>query len=212
MILSGQTIRDFCVPPIGLSGLDEPMIKPFTERGVQNGMSYGLSVAGYDVRIRESFTLKPGEFKLASIMEYLDMPSDIVGLVHDKSTWARRGLSLFNTVIEPGWKGYLTVELMNFSDDLLTFESGDPIAQILFLRTDQPCEKPYAGKYQNQEAAPVAARNEATAAPKAVAPKAACPSCNNVPLYVAGDDKCYNCGRNVGTDKPALTLVSSAEI
>jgi dCTP deaminase len=158
MILSGQAIRARCANPDYITTY--PMVQPFVERSVEKGMSYGLSVAGYDVRIREKFVLKPGQFKLASTVEHFDMPKDIIGLVHDKSTWARRGLSLFNTVIEPGWKGYLTLELMNFSDELLSFEHGMPIAQILFMKTDMPCEKPYEGKYQNQEAAPVEARVE----------------------------------------------------
>lgn len=79
-------------------------IEPFFERSVSAGMTFGLGPAGYDVRIAEGFHLWPKGFALASTMEYFRIPSDLIAFVHDKSTWARRGLSLFNTVIEPNGK------------------------------------------------------------------------------------------------------------
>lgn len=148
MILPAQTIRRL-----------KP-VEPFVERSVAHGMSYGLSHAGYDVRIAENVTMYPGDFVLASTVERFDMPADVVGLVHDKSTWARRGLSLFNTVIEPGWRGYLTLELVNNSRQIINIVAGMPIAQILFLRTEEPVETTYKGKYQDQEQGPQEARNE----------------------------------------------------
>jgi dCTP deaminase len=115
-------------------------------------MSYGLSHAGYDVRIAESFWLTPDtRFRLASTMERFQMPTNLVGMVHDKSSWARRGLSLFNTVIEPGWHGYLTLELTYHGDESIRIEAGMPIAQIVFMQLVEPTESPYTGKYQNQE-------------------------------------------------------------
>lgn len=149
MILSAQTIRK--IKPI----------EPFVERTVQNGMSYGLSIAGYDVRCDQDLVLPAAGFKLASTVERFLMPDDVVGIVHDKSTWARRGIALQNTVIEPGWCGYLTIEITNHSDKEIIIQKGDPIAQILFHRTDYPVESPYSGKYQNQESGPQEARNEA---------------------------------------------------
>ncbi len=132
------------------------IITPFVERTSHQGFTYGLSHAGYDVRIRECLILKPHEFRLASTIEHFNMPLDLVAKVHDKSTWARRGLSLFNTVIEPGWRGYLTLELCNKSDMELWIDAGMPIAQILFDKLDQPAVG-YTGKYQDQGACPVSA-------------------------------------------------------
>lgn len=130
-------------------------IEPFVERTVHtNGMSYGLSHAGYDVRIAEDTYLRHGEFRLASTVEKFHMPNDIIAMVHDKSSWARRGLSLFNTVIEPGWFGYLTLELVNHGGVDLMIYQEDPIAQIVFMRLTEPTEVPYQGKYQNQAAGP----------------------------------------------------------
>lgn len=88
------------------------------------------------------------------------MPDDVVAFVHDKSTWARRGLSLFNTVIEPGWNGFLTLELVNNSNKELFISEGSPIAQIIFMRMEEAAEKPYTGKYQNQKRGPQEARHE----------------------------------------------------
>jgi dCTP deaminase len=150
MILPAQEIRK-------LRG----MVEPFCERTVQEGMSYGLSHAGYDVRIAESFWLhQDNRFMLASTIEKFEMPNDVVGMVHDKSSWARRGVSLFNTVIEPSWRGFLTLELAYHGRPDLFIEAGSPIAQIVFMRLTEPTEQPYSGKYQNQESGPQSWRHE----------------------------------------------------
>lgn len=147
MILSGRTIRDLIV------------IEPFFERSVFEGMSFGLGPAGYDVRLREGIHLERGGFALTSIIEHIKMPRDVVGFVFDKSTLARRGLSLFNTVIEPGWRGHLTVEISNRGNETIILQPGSPIAQIQFHRTDTWCD-PYNGKYQDQGPYAVGARFE----------------------------------------------------
>lgn len=166
MILSGQTIRELCrgffLPSFGPS-----MLEPFTEKGVQNGRSYGLSHAGYDIRLSQlemipmkgKWKLYPKQFVLGSTVERFKMPNDVMAFVKDKSSWARQGVSVFNTVIEPGWEGWLTLEIVNNSNEPVTFEPNDPIAQVIFQRLDQPVDG-YKGKYQNQENHPVPARSE----------------------------------------------------
>ena len=122
-----------------------------------HGVSYGLSEAGYDIRIKQSITLHAlRRFSLASAIERFDMPTDLVGIVHDKSTWARRGLSVFNTVIESGWKGYLTLELVYHGWRPLHIPAGAGIAQVIFHQTAEHAQ--YSGKYQNQPDRPVSAR------------------------------------------------------
>lgn len=139
MILSAQTIRR--IQPI----------RPFHERTKEFGMTYGLSAAGYDIRIAQSIKIEPKDFVLASSIEEFDMPNNVLAYVKDKSTWARQGLAVQNTVIEPGWKGFLTLELSNHNPDkILEIEIGMPIAQIVFHFLDEPTEQPYDGKYQNQ--------------------------------------------------------------
>jgi len=121
------------------------------------GMTYGLGPAGYDVRIDETMGLKPGEAKLASTMERFDIPNDVMGMVVDKSTWARRFVAAQNTVIEPGWRGHLTLELSNHGVEEIFFERGMPIVQIVFYLLDEPTTIPYNGKYQDQRIGAVAA-------------------------------------------------------
>ncbi|WWC81799.1 putative dCTP deaminase [Burkholderia phage vB_BpP_HN03] len=148
----------------------------------EHGVSYGLGEAGYDIRIKQDITFLPhhvgglmrvqvasisdgkivqantswGRFTIASAMEEFDMPPHVTGIVHDKSTWARQGLSVFNTVIEPGWKGFLTLELIYHGNDALHIPAGAGIAQVIFHEVWEPAE--YTGKYQNQEDRPVEAR------------------------------------------------------
>lgn len=141
----------------------------------QHGVSFGLSEAGYDIRIKqdvrfykatdddpaevfidgEFFT---GNFALASAIDEFQMPSDLVGIVHDKSTWARQGLSVFNTVIEPSWRGFLTLELVYHGRGGLHIPAGAGIAQVIFHRTVEYAA--YDGKYQNQADMPVEAKME----------------------------------------------------
>lgn len=128
------------------------MISPFYDhKRLAHGMSYGLSCCGYDVRIAETVRLKAKEFRLSYIEEHLNIPPFLCVMVKDKSTWARRGLSVFNTIIEPGWRGYLTIELVNnMPDATIHIEKGTPIAQLVFQRVQGDVLAPYNGKYQDQ--------------------------------------------------------------
>lgn len=125
---------------------------------VIRGRSAGPSYAGYDVRVHlgkgsERF-LHKGDFLLATTVEHFAMPLDLLGVVHDKSTWARAGLSVFNTVIEPGWRGWLTLELVYHGDEPLHIVDGDPIAQVVLTKIDGETQG-YQGKYADQEQRPV---------------------------------------------------------
>jgi dCTP deaminase len=86
------------------------------------------------------------------------MPDDILGVVHDKSSWARRGLTVQNTLIEPGWRGFLTLEITNHSHESIVLKRGMAIAQVVFHRLDEAAERPYSGKYQGQGPGPQEAR------------------------------------------------------
>ena len=163
MILSAQSIRALCGPEYGSAPpvvRHEPMIFPFRERAVTGGKSHGLSCCGYDVRIAETVTLWPKCNRLASTVERFVIPTNVMARVHDKSSWARRFVHVHNTVIEPGWRGYLTLELANASWRPLTILAGTPIAQLVFEYLDFHTEQPYRGKYQNQRSGPVPAVDE----------------------------------------------------
>lgn len=120
------------------------------------GVTHGLGEAGYDIRVDQDIVLHPlRRFVLASSVEKFDMPDDLIGIVHDKSTHARRGLSVFNTVIESGWKGYLTLELVYHGWRVLRIPAGSGIAQVVFHSVTDP--RSYRGRYQHQPARPVQA-------------------------------------------------------
>lgn len=137
----------------------KPLFPMESKKRRAHGLSYGLSEAGYDVRIAQSVFLHPfRRFKMASTVERFDMPSYLVGIVHDKSTLARLGLSVFNTVVEPGWKGWLTLELVYHGVRPLYIKKGTGIAQVIFHEISDLSE--YSGKYQDQERGPVRARLE----------------------------------------------------
>lgn len=152
-----------------------PIVDMWPNKQVEHGVSFGLGEAGYDIRIKQDIRFlgtyggmaveidglitgrKLGRFTLASAIEEFQMPDSLMGIVHDKSTWARRGLSVFNTVIEPGWKGFLTLELVYHGEGELIIPAGAGIAQVVFHKLEEP--QAYSGKYQNQEDKPVPARS-----------------------------------------------------
>jgi dCTP deaminase len=142
MIINGKSLLEI-----------EPVAPMLTEKRKFHGLSYGMSEAGYDIRIKQEVWLYPGKrFSLASSIEKFRMPIDLVGIVHDKSTWARRKLSVFNTVIEPGWVGFLTLELVYHGWRPLHIPAGIGIAQVIFHQTSDDMQ--YTGKYQNAEDRP----------------------------------------------------------
>lgn len=151
MILSAQSIRIIM----------GKRIEPFHERSVFQGMSYGLSSAGYDVRIKDTVFVPSNGFVLATTIEKFDFPDDLLGELKDKSSWARRGIAVQNTVFEPGWRGYPTIEISNHGGDAYSILGGTPIAQMIFHRLDRSTDQPYGnGKYQDQPQQPVPAKNE----------------------------------------------------
>lgn len=130
---------------------------PTKERS--NGCSWGLTECGYDIRIKQDVVLFLGRrFVLASSIEEFDMPNNLMGRVLNKSTWARRGIDAsMTTNIEPGWKGFLTIELRYSGVLPIRIKAGTGIAQVIFERIEVPTI--YDGKYQNQENKPIAAKS-----------------------------------------------------
>jgi dCTP deaminase len=131
------------------------MIEPFYERTLDRGLTFGLGPASYDLRIAEGAILRPGEFRLASSLEHFIFPANVHGELKDKSTWARLGLTVKNTVFDPGFCGFATLELTNdHHANNIVIPAGVAIAQMVFHFLDEPTEIPYSGKYQNQPKGP----------------------------------------------------------
>ncbi|HDZ26675.1 hypothetical protein LCGC14_0650170 [marine sediment metagenome] len=149
MILADKQIKELLV--------NHELLTPYElEKKVFEGVSYGLSSCSYDLRLdrfngpSHPFNILPNQFALGCTLEHIRMPNNIVGLIKDKSTWARRGLSVFNTLIDPGFEGQITLELKNQGNDLLALPRGIGIAQIMFFECGE-VENPYNGKYQGQQ-------------------------------------------------------------
>lgn len=106
------------------------------------------------------FILPAGGFMLGVALEYLGIPADLVGECIGKSTLARCGIIVVVTPGEPGWRGYLTLEIKNLTDADAKVYALEGITQIMFRRLGDPAMRPYAedGKYQDQPPQVVPAR------------------------------------------------------
>jgi dCTP deaminase len=114
------------------------------------------------VKPDEPFILHPGEFVLGSTLERVRIPDDLVARLEGKSSLGRLGLLIHSTAgyVDPGWDGYLTLELSNVANLPITLYPGMKIGQISFFRLTSPAETPYGGagsKYQGQRG-PTASR------------------------------------------------------
>lgn len=106
----------------------------------------------------DSITIPPYGFILGHSVEYFRMPKDTMGICMGKSTIARTGTDILVTPLEPGWEGYLTLEIINVTGLPVKITTGTGICQINFIQSDEDCEVSYAdrgGKYQHQEMIPV---------------------------------------------------------
>ncbi len=159
------------------------MIEPFVERQDGRGkISFGLSSYGYDMRVADEYkvftnvhgtlvdpkkfdekafvdiraaecVVPPNSFALARSLERFKIPREVLAVCLGKSTYARCGIIINVTPLEPGWEGYLTIEISNTTPLPAKIYSNEGIAQLLFFGGDQVCETSYsdrAGKYMDQ--------------------------------------------------------------
>jgi len=133
----------------------KPIFGMFSDKRRFQGFSHGLTECGYDIRLAKDVWMFYGRrFVLANAMEYFHMPNDLMGRVLNKSTWARMGVDAsMTTNIEPGWRGFLTLELRYAKMKPILLRRGTGIAQVIFERIQETAE--YAGRYQDQPNHPV---------------------------------------------------------
>jgi dCTP deaminase len=181
-LLCDSQIRDLCLHPDG-SPLERAMIRPFEPGVKRPGViSYGLSSYGYDLRVGRRFKvftnlygaiadpkhfdptafvdiendyciIPPNSFALAESVERFDMPKDVLAIALGKSTYARTGIIVNVTPLEPSWAGVLTVEVSNTTPIPAKVYANEGLCQLLFLRGDRWCERTYeakGGKYMGQ--------------------------------------------------------------
>jgi len=101
------------------------------------------------------FYLEPHSFILGVSLEYFKIPRDCIGICLGKSTYARNGIHLLVTPLEPEWEGYITLEIVNLNERRVMIYPGEGIGQILFLSAEKVCNKSYNDKknshYQKQK-------------------------------------------------------------
>lgn len=164
--------------------LENGMITPFVERLHREGVvSYGLSSYGYDARVSDEFKIftdvnnvivdpkgfspdsfvdkkcseciiPPHSFALGHTVEHFKIPRDVLVICLGKSTYARCGIIVNVTPLEPEWEGYVTLEFSNTTPLPAKIYANEGVCQFLFLKADEVCETSYKdrrGKYMNQE-------------------------------------------------------------
>ena len=131
------------VSPKGTTAIVDP--KAFTE-------DYFVTVDTTQTGL-DHVIIPPNSFALAETVEYVKIPRDVLAICVGKSTYARCGIIVNVTPIEPEWRGKITLEISNTTPLPAKIYAGEGIAQLVFLRADQVCAKSYAdknGKYQDQ--------------------------------------------------------------
>ena len=164
---------------------EKGMIEPFVDAQKRDGIiSYGLSSYGYDARVGTDFKIftnvnssvvdpknfdqqsfvdrntdvciiPPNSFALARTVEYFRIPRDVLVVCVGKSTYARCGIIVNVTPLEPEWEGHVTLEFSNTTPLPAKIYANEGVAQVVFLEAaaDDVCETSYkdrGGKYQGQ--------------------------------------------------------------
>ena len=172
-------LSDKWIKKMALNG----MISPFEEKQISEGkISYGLSSFGYDARVSNEFkiftnvnseivdpksfkpsnfvtknvsecVIPPNSFVLASTVEYFKIPKDVFVICLGKSTYARCGIIVNVTPLEPGWEGHVTLEFSNTTPLPAKIYANEGVAQFIFLQGNEKPEISYSdrkGKYMGQ--------------------------------------------------------------
>ena len=159
------------------------IINPFEDKQVRGTkISYGLSSFGYDARVSNEFKIftnvnseiidpknfkqnnfiskngeeciiPPNSFVLSSTVEYFKIPNDVMVICLGKSTYARCGIIVNVTPLEPGWEGHVTLEFSNTPPLPAKIYANEGVAQFIFLKGNEKPEVTYAdrnGKYMGQ--------------------------------------------------------------
>ena len=159
------------------------MIDPFVDKQKHDGIiSYGVSSYGYDARCASEFKvftnvnnaivdpkdfsadcfveingneciIPPNSFALARTVEYFRIPKDVLVICLGKSTYARCGIIVNVTPLEPGWEGHVTLEFSNTTPLPAKIYANEGVCQFLFLKGHSPCDITYddrGGKYMRQ--------------------------------------------------------------
>ncbi len=108
----------------------------------------------YKAIVTDTYILMPGQFVLATTMEYFKLPDGLTAFVEGRSSLGRMGLFIQNAGwVDPGFEGEITLELFNANRCAIELRAGRRVGQMVFARMDKPASRPYRGKYQGQRGA-----------------------------------------------------------
>ena len=166
MILSDKTIMKMLENnTLSISPLEKEQIQPASV-DVRLGDTFSIvedSPAGiinleheiqYKTMKTDTYLLLPGQFVLATTMEYFDLPCNLTAFVEGRSSLGRMGLFIQNAGwVDPGFQGEITLELFNANRCAIELKAGRRVGQLVFAEMDGPALHPYRGKYQGQRGA-----------------------------------------------------------
>jgi dCTP deaminase len=110
-----------------------------------------LNGAGIDLRIDRSLILNPGKQRLAATAERVELSENFLGILHIRSSLAREGVIASLALVDPGFRGQLTVSLYNAGDRSVRLRKGERFIQLSMFRLGRPATHKYAGRYQESE-------------------------------------------------------------
>ena len=163
MILSDRTIKRMLREgTLEISPVQEGQIQPASV-DIRLGSTFSVvedttsgiigldSEISYKVMDTDTYLLLPGQFVLATTMEYIALPDDLTAFVEGRSSLGRMGLFIQNAGwVDPGFHGEITLELYNANRCAIELRAGRRVGQLVFATMDMPAQNPYNGKYQGQ--------------------------------------------------------------
>ena len=166
MILSDHTIMYNVVDNrLAIEPLDPKQIQPASV-DIRLGNTFSIvedfpdgiitmdSKIAYKTIIADRYVLMPGQFVLATTMEYFKLPDNLTAFVEGRSSLGRMGLFIQNAGwVDPGFEGEITLELFNANKCAIELKAGRRVGQLVFAEMDKPALHPYNGKYQGQKGA-----------------------------------------------------------
>ena len=166
MILSDKTIKKMLAEKtLEISPLEEIQIQPASV-DIRLGRTFSIvedSSSGiitmdnkisYKTIETDTYLLLPGQFVLATTMEYFHLPDNLTAFVEGRSSLGRMGLFIQNAGwVDPGFEGEITLELFNANRCAIELKSGRRVGQLVFAKMDETALNPYRGKYQGQRGA-----------------------------------------------------------
>ena len=166
MILSDGTIkRMLAEKTLVITPLSPAQIQPASV-DIRLGDTFGVvedtpsgiirldSEIHYKTITTDTYLILPGQFVLATTMEYFELPDNLTAFVEGRSSLGRMGLFIQNAGwVDPGFKGEITLELYNANRCAIELNAGRRVGQLVFAEMDAAAENPYRGKYQGQRGA-----------------------------------------------------------